>query len=284
MALRRTIAITTLAALLLPAGANAMGDPGVAALQVALRAKGVYGGTIDGVSAKRTQAAVIAFQVRAGLVADGVAGPQTRRALGRRGKPALGHRDIGYGAIGWDVAALQFLLAWHGFPSGPMDGRFGVRLDRALRGFQVWSGVLADGVAGGRTIAALHRPLARSPLRLGWPVAGPIGDGFGPRGTRFHAGLDMPVAGGTPVAAARGGTVVSAGAAGAFGHLVIIAHARGVETYYAHLSRIDVTYGQRVKRGQQIGLVGATGHATGPHLHFEVRLRGAALDPLGALR
>jgi murein DD-endopeptidase MepM/ murein hydrolase activator NlpD len=72
--------------------------------------------------------------------------------------------------------------------------------------------------------------------------------------------------------------------AGGWGKLVIVAHQRGVRSMYAHLSRIDVQIGEEVQTGDQVGRVGATGDATGPHLHFEVRLRGAALDPLPALR
>jgi murein DD-endopeptidase MepM/ murein hydrolase activator NlpD len=71
--------------------------------------------------------------------------------------------------------------------------------------------------------------------------------------------------------------------AGGWGYLVAIAHSNGVRTLYAHLSRVSVRVGQRVAAGQRVGRVGASGYATGPHLHFEVRLRGAAVDPLPAL-
>jgi murein DD-endopeptidase MepM/ murein hydrolase activator NlpD len=284
MTLRAPI-LALLGALLAAAGpALGMGEPRVAALQVALRAKGVYVGTIDGVHGPSTTAAVAAFQRRAGLAPDGVAGPRTRAALGRRGRPALGMRDVGFGAVGWDVASLQFLLAWHGFPSGPLDGHFGGRTDAALRRFQSWAGLGADGVAGRRTLAALRRPLPRSPLSLAWPVAYPVGDRFGPRGARFHPGIDIPAARGTPVAAARSGWVVLAGWGGSYGRVVVLSHARGVETWYAHLRRIDVSVGRWVGRGARIGLVGSTGRSTGPHLHFEVRVRGASVDPLPALR
>src|SRR5262245_64486423 len=138
----RTPILVLLTALLAGAGpALGMGEPNVAALQVALRAKGVYGGTIDGVRGPGTTSAVAAFQRRAGLSPDGVAGPRTRAALGRRGRPALGTRDLSFGTIGWDVASLQFLLAWHGFPAGPIDGHFGGRTDDAIRRFQDWAGL-----------------------------------------------------------------------------------------------------------------------------------------------
>ena len=68
-----------------------------------------------------------------------------------------------------------------------------------------------------------------------------------------------------------------------YGHLVVVAHGSGVRTFYAHLSRIDVRVGQHVETGNHLGRVGATGEATGPHLHFEVRVRGAAVDPMPAL-
>ena len=225
-----------------------------------------------------------AFQRRAGLAADGVVGPRTRAALGRRGRPRLGTRDITFGNVGWDVASLQFLLGWHGFPGGPIDGRFGARTDASLRGFQSWAGLGADGVAGRQTLAALRKPLPRSPLSVAWPLALPPGDGFGPRGARFHPGVDIPANRGTPVGAARAGWVVLADWGGSYGRLVVISHRRGVETWYAHLRRIDVSPGQHVRRGTVIGLVGSTGRSTGPHLHFEVRVRGAVTDPLRALR
>src|SRR5262249_27147154 len=124
----------------------------------------------------------------------------------------------------------------------------------------------------------------RSPILLGWPLLAPVGDGFGPRGDAFHAGIDLLAPAGTPVIAGTAGRVTwAAPRAGGWGKLVTIAHAGGVRTMYAHLSRIDVRVGQFVSGGTVIGLVGATGDATGPHLHFEVRLHGAAIDPLTAL-
>jgi murein DD-endopeptidase MepM/ murein hydrolase activator NlpD len=111
-----------------------------------------------------------------------------------------------------------------------------------------------------------------------------VGDGFGPRGDRFHAGVDLVADAGTPVYAARGGEVVYAGwRPGGWGFLVMVAHGSGERTMYAHLSRIDVRIGVWVAQGVRVGAVGATGRATGPHLHFEVRVRGAAVDPLSAL-
>jgi hypothetical protein len=273
-----------LAALLLPSPAAAARDAGLAALQVALQARGLYGGSIDGVKGPETTAAVVRFQKRAGLTPDGVAGPSTRRALGTYGRHLLGTRRLTRGAAGWDVAALQFLLAWHGFPSSTIDGGLGGRTERALRRFQRFAGLTPDGVAGPGTYAALRRAPVRCPLALAWPVDAPVGDPFGPRGNRFHAGIDLTAPSGSAVAAAAGGRVVYAGwLAGGWGNLVVVAHGSGVRTMYAHLSRIDVRLGQPVATGTRVGAVGATGDATGPHLHFEVRVRGAAVDPGSAL-
>ena len=113
-------------------------------------------------------------------------------------------------------------------------------------------------------------------------MPGPIGDGFGaPReGNRRHAGVDFPVAHGTLVAAAGVGTTIFAGYNRAgYGNLVVIQHRLGYTSWYAHLSRVTSWVGERVSGGTRIGYVGATGHATGPHLHFEVRYRNVAVDP-----
>src|SRR5688500_11521618 len=118
-----------------PGAAAAAGRPDVAALQVAMRGVGLYAGTIDGVAGPGTRAAVSRFQARNGLGADGVAGPAPRAAVGRRGRPSVGTRGMGPGAPGWDVAALQFSLAWHGFPSGSIDGGYGSHAGAAVRRF-----------------------------------------------------------------------------------------------------------------------------------------------------
>lgn len=281
----RAAAATVFAFLLLAPGAFAAGDPEIAALQVGLRQKGLYGGTVDGVLGGGTVRAVRRLQQRAGLSVDGVPGPQTKRALGRYARRApLGSRPLATGARGWDVAALQFSLAWHGFPSGTLDGGFGSSTERALRKFQRSAGLAADGRAGAAVFAALRTPLPSCPIGLAPPVAGPYGDAFGPRGNRFHTGLDYPAPTGTPVSAAAAGRVTFAGwSAGGWGRLVTVAHGGGTRTMYAHLSSVGVRVGQRVEAGQRLGRVGASGRATGPNVHFEVRVRGAAVDPLVGL-
>jgi peptidoglycan hydrolase-like protein with peptidoglycan-binding domain len=280
-----SVALALAAIAALPAPAHAAGNADVAALQVALRGVGLYGQTIDGVAGGGTTAAVRRFQARNGLPVDGIAGAATRRALGRRGGPAFGTRTLRLGAAGWDVAALQFRLAWRGFPSGTIDGGFGSHVQAAVRRFQARAGLAADGTAGPSTMRALQGPIPRSPIWLVHPLRAGIGDRFGPRGNRFHTGLDYPAASGALVTAAGRGRIVFAGwDSGGYGNTVVIEHPRGVRSLYAHLSRIAVGRGAAVAAGTPIGRVGATGVATGPHLHFEVRHAGATLDPLTALR
>lgn len=256
----------------------------VAALQVALGARGLYGGGIDGVRGPGTASAVRGFQRVAGLAVDGIVGRATRRALGRHGRHPYGSRTLRAGRIGWDVAALQFKLETHGFPCGHVDGGFASHTTRALARFQGWAGLAPDGVAGPATYRALRRPAPRAPFRLRRPLGVAIGDRYGPRGSGFHPGLDFPAPTGTPVGAAGSGRVIFAGwNAGGYGNTVVVADRGGVRTLYAHLSSIAVRRGVRVGRDALIGRVGATGFATGPHLHFEVIVRGANVDPLGAI-
>jgi len=273
-------AFLVLPCLLLSAPSAAAADARVAALQVALQARGLYAGTIDGVAGPQTRRAVLAYQRRAGLERDGIAGPQTFRALG--GHATLGARVLAPDKHGLDVAALQFALAAHGFPSGTFDGVFGPRTESALRRFQRWAGLAADGRAGRATAAALARAAPRCTRGLVRPLGAPVGDPFGPRGGRFHSGVDFVAPSGVGVAAAGPGYVSWAGwRPGGWGLLVVIAHGGGARSMYAHLSRVEVRLGERVGAGFEVGRVGSTGDATGPHLHFEVRVRGAAVDPLG---
>jgi murein DD-endopeptidase MepM/ murein hydrolase activator NlpD len=256
-------------ALAAPAPAATMGSPRLAAVQVALRAKHLYNGTIDGLPGPGTTAAL----QQVGVAQDVLAGPD------------LGTRPLAPGAVGGDVTQLQFLLAWHGFPNSTIDGSFGAHVQAALLRFQRWAGLPAVGVVGPATVAALQAPVPSCPIPLAWPLHATISSPFGPRAAGFHPGLDLAAGPGTPVHAAAVGQVVFAGpTADGYGNLVIVRHTRGVTTMYAHLSRILATRGEWVTVGSLLGLVGATGEATGPHLHFEVRVRDAAVDPLPALR
>lgn len=132
------------------------------------------------------------------------------------------------------------------------------------------------------TVTQLRPPSAYG---IQWPVIGPVTSEYGYRihpvyGTRkLHSGLDVSAPKGTPIAAAQGGTVLLAGTQGGYGNVVIVDHGDGVSTLYGHMSKINVSKGQQVNRGDVVGLVGATGTATGNHLHFEVRINGEASNP-----
>lgn len=270
-------AATVAACLLAPATASAASTR-VAALQVALRAHAVYGGAVDGLPGPGTAAGVRRLQARAGLLPDGIVGPRTRRALGTLGRHPVGSRPLRGGHRGWDVAALQFALETHGFPCGSVDGGFGARTTAAVRRLQAFAGLPADGVAGPATLAALARPpVAAPPLRR--PITAPLGDNYGPRGATFHAGQDFPAATGTPVTAAASGRVAFAGYDDGWGLTIVLDHGNAVRTRYAHLSATTVSPGASVTAGTQVGRVGSTGFATGPHLHFEVTVRGANARP-----
>ncbi|CAN5373227.1 hypothetical protein BH18ACT12_BH18ACT12_08910 [soil metagenome] len=272
-------------ALTLVGSALAAGKSDVAALQVGLRLEGAYAGPVDGLYGPRTANGIRDVERRAGLPLTGRISARMRLALGAFGQPELGSRTLNSGATGWDVAQFQFLLAWQGFPSGPFNGRYTERTARAVRKFQWAIGIDVDGIAGPTTQSAARQQPPISPARLDPPVHNPLTGFFGPRGDRFHTGVDYAASAGTPVHAAARGKVTFAGwhPAG-WGYLVSIAHGRGVRSMSAHLSHVEVRVGDRVRAGQTIGAVGSSGNSTGPHLHFELRLRGAAFDPLTALR
>jgi len=116
-----------------------------------------------------------------------------------------------------------------------------------------------------------------------WPLSGPITSPFGMRWGTLHPGIDIGVPTGTPIHAAANGTVIWCGWMSGYGNLVMIDHHNGLATLYGHQSRIGVSCNQQVSQGQTIGYVGCTGFCTGPHLHFEVRLNGNPVDPLGYL-
>lgn len=110
-----------------------------------------------------------------------------------------------------------------------------------------------------------------------------ISSGYGPRWGRNHDGVDMAVSVGSDVLATASGTVTRAEYYGGYGYCIDVDHGGGVFSRYGHLSRIDVSVGQTVEQGEQIGLSGNTGNSTGPHLHFEIRVDGAAVNPLNYL-
>ena len=116
-----------------------------------------------------------------------------------------------------------------------------------------------------------------------WPASGTITSGFGPRWGRMHEGIDIAAPSGTPISAVAAGRIIYTGYMSGYGNITIIDHGNGLATAYAHQSSIAVSCGQSVTQGQTIGYVGSTGHSTGPHLHFEVRVNGNPVDPLGYL-
>jgi len=125
-------------------------------------------------------------------------------------------------------------------------------------------------------------PASSARPALTWPGLSTVTSPFG--GGRHHPGVDLKGSTGDAVTAAGAGTILLAGLAPAgyagYGNVVLVDHGGGIATLYAHLSRVDVAMGQTVQQGQQIGAVGMTGMATGPHLHFEVRVNGTPQDPV----
>ncbi len=154
---------------------------------------------------------------------------------------------------------------------GPAPRRALVAPEAARRAAYVPSSACADA-------------LREADLRFTWPVRGKLTSRFGRRGRRQHDGIDVSARSGTPIRAAEAGRVIHSGRGlGAYGNVVIVKHAGRWATVYAHTRRNLVRKGQFVERGQTIAEVGATGNATGPHLHFEVRRGDVARDPLVCL-
>lgn len=122
-----------------------------------------------------------------------------------------------------------------------------------------------------------------------WPVRGEVTSGFGWRnspwgdGNELHAGIDIANSMNTPIVATADGEVVECGVSGGYGNIVKINHGNGIETIYGHNSRIAVSVGQSVKKGEVIAYLGNTGRSTGPHAHYEVRVNGTAIDPTSFL-
>jgi LysM repeat protein len=156
------------------------GNARVAALQVALRAHGFDPGPVDGVRGPSTSGALLRFQRAKGLVPDGKVGPVTRRAFGTRGRPLLGRRELGVGAIGWDVAVLEYRLRKNGLGARAVDGRFTRKTARALQRYQRRNGLAADGIAGRNTYRAFA---SRVPLRIHTVLPG---ESFFSIAARYH--------------------------------------------------------------------------------------------------
>lgn len=162
-------------------------------------------------------------------------------------------------------------------------------LERLVRQLDQEEAALAARIAAYNAGAGKTTGLRPFTGRFSRPVNGPMTSGFGMRfhpilkRRRMHAGVDFGAKQGTPIRASADGVVIAATYSQGYGNMVIIDHGGGISTLYGHCSRISVGGGQRVKRGDVVGAVGSTGLATGPHLHFEVRVNGRPVNPLGRL-
>jgi murein DD-endopeptidase MepM/ murein hydrolase activator NlpD len=153
-----------------------------------------------------------------------------------------------------------------------------------MRDLQAESATLAAKIRSAQSTAVVPGPTgAPSAAGFIWPVHGVLTSGFGYRWGRMHEGIDLAVSSGTPVVAAASGTVIVAGWMGGYGNLVVVDHGGGVSTAYGHNTIVTVGVGQHVAQGQLISYSGSTGHSTGPHVHFEVRINGSPVDPMGYL-
>ena len=205
-------------------------------------------------------------------------------------------------AVQFDVRTLQRRLRVKRILV-PVNGTYDKRTRAGVRILQRTHGLPVTGVVDAAVLTALGikqravaseptagvtpvlEPNDQTPSSAGfvWPVNGTISSLFGPRGGRMHEGIDIAADTGTSIRAAAAGIVTFAGTSSGYGQLTIIDHPNGMQTAYAHQSAIGVTVGQAVARGQEIGKVGSTGRSTGPHLHFEIRANGAAVDPVPSL-
>lgn len=149
---------------------------------------------------------------------------------------------------------------------------------------------MAAVAADSKTVATLRRGLDAAPIRSPAPPGAALSSGFGTRldpflrQPAFHAGLDFESEQGQPIRATAAGVVTNASFSGGYGLMVEVDHGRGLTTRFGHMSAVAVQPGQQVKAGQLLGRVGSTGRSTGPHLHYETRVDGEALDPIRFLR
>ena len=264
------------ACLFAPATASAASSR-VAALQVALRAHGVYAGTVDGLTARARRPACAASSAAPGSSPTA----SSARAPAGRSAPRAATRS----------ARARCAAATAGGTSPRCSSRSRCTASRAARS----TAASAPHRERRPAPAGLRRPDRRRRRRAGHarraltppvrapalrrPIDAPLGDRYGPRGNRFHAGLDFPAPTGTAVTAAASGRAIFSGYDDGWGLTVVLDHGNGLHTRYAHLSAALSTSATAVAAGAHVGRVGATGFATGPHLHFEVTVRGANADP-----
>ena len=184
----RRAAFVGMVVLALAVAGSALGANGrVAALQVGLRANGLYQGAVDGVAGPQTKTGVRRLQRKHGIRATGRVGARTRRALGVLGQPLLGQRELWTGLIGWDVSVLEFRLIRFGLTPAAVDGRFDAATAAALGRFQRAHGLTPDGIAGKRTFRVLAHPKARRarpPRRIVYVVK--PGESFFSIAARYH--------------------------------------------------------------------------------------------------
>lgn len=218
---------------------------------------------------------------------DGVADARRRTREARLGAAELERRVAARAAE--QRAVVQRLVASRQALVGAQAGRRAalaeIREDRGallaeIESLEEQSAALAARIRAAQPAAAVGAA-AGSGGPFAWPVSGIVTSGYGWRWGRMHEGIDIAVAAGTPVGAAAGGTVIFAGWLGGYGNLVVVDHGGGVATAYAHNSSLAVSVGQAVGAGQVLAQSGSTGNSSGPHVHFEVRVGGNAVDPLG---
>jgi murein DD-endopeptidase MepM/ murein hydrolase activator NlpD len=188
--------------------------------------------------------------------------------------------------IGLDAARFRIAAQKPAKSSGGVGGPL-IPLDGLPADFASRIGRIQSALA---TQAAFDRALQSVPLRRPVPAESAITSGFGPRSDPFlvraamHSGIDFRGDTGDAARATAPGRITDAGFNGGYGKMVEIDHGYGITTRYAHLSAIDVEVGDIVERGQIIGRIGSTGRSTGPHLHYETRIDGEAVDPMRFLR
>lgn len=195
-----------------------------------------------------------------------------------------------------DIAAVQAriqqIAQGPGAPVGPPPGSggFAGALAAALNpnaAVQAAAGLSAPQTVNPGALAQSVVPaMPGTQSAFVWPAPGPVSSPFGPRknpmgaGYDFHPGLDIAAAEGAPIRAAAPGRIVQVGPDGGYGNVVVVDHGDGVTSRYAHCSQTFATVGETVAAGDEIAAVGSTGHSTGPHLHFEVRVDDKPVDPL----
>jgi murein DD-endopeptidase MepM/ murein hydrolase activator NlpD len=209
----------------------------------------------------------------------------TLEDVGERLRAARTHSGVG-GHSGDDDLVLEPVAATEAYEDGLRN-----EVEHAL-GQLVWMERQAEAVGeSAELLASLLDDQVRAPVLRGgvpsiWPVSGRVTSEFGTRvsprrgGSRHHPGMDIAAPKGSRVEAAAAGRVTFAGASRGYGRMVVVDHGGDLKTVYAHLATVFASQGQAVRRGDLLGTVGMTGNTTGPHLHYEVRFRGEAVDPM----